>query len=1032
VHDTASHEAIGPLAFLFTDIAGSTRLWERMPGAMGESLARHDAILQSAVTGAGGEVVKTTGDGMMAVFPDVTAAVRACLGAQRALASEPWGETGPLRVRMGIHAGHAERREDDYFGPAINRTARLMAAGHGGQVLLSAAAAALAGDHPADDATLRDLGEYRLKDLGRPERVYQLVHPALEDTFPPLATLDHLAGGLPTQVGTFIGRQDLLAEVHRRFEDPDVRLLTLTGPGGSGKTSLAIRVAAEIGDRYRDGVSFVDLSAARDTEAVLVALGRVLGVRESPGRSMIDDVAERLRERQLLLVLDNFEQVAAAVAVATDLLARCPGLALLVTSREPLHVRQEHVVAVPPMAVPSADHRRPTIDELLRFEAVELFLDRARAVRPEFELTRDNAAAVAEICRRLDGLPLAIELAAARLRLFSPDALRDRLGSRLDLLRSSARDLPERQQTLRATIDWSFQLLARPEQRLLEGLSVFDGAELVAIESVVASTGGSPGETVDVIDGLGVLLEQGLVRQVEIPDEEPRFVMLETIREYATERLDEQADASAVRRAHAGYYAALAERLRRDLGGPRRDRVVDALAHDASNLRIAWRCWIDDRDLEQLTRLADSLLILNEARGWYRDTVELTTGLLAVLEERDATPEIATQEFSLRMTLARALMATRGFTPEVEQALSRVLERAGPDPGQREEFTVLRGVANLSLLRADFGRGVELGDRLIAIADADGDVNMRIDAMLVRATADVFTGDLRGGLGRLDEAIALFDAGPPRAVGVRLGNEPRVACLTTSGFCLWLGGSPDKAVERADRGIELAGQLHHPWTSAFALFHSGLLHLWRREDPIALDRAQRLLEIADDYDFRIWSAIGSVLLGAAESGTGDGPRGIAHVAEGLAAYRGILSPPVFLPMLLYVAARSYGRAGRPAEGIEPIQTAIAMAGGPEAPSVLIPEMTLLEGDLIETARERPGGDVAAGSASVPWELALNGARSLGCRMSELRALTRLCRTAPAGAERSDRLVELAASLTTFTEGEATLDLIEAREILTAG
>ncbi len=681
------------------------------------------------------------------------------------------------------------------------------------------------------------------------------------------------------------------------------------------------------------------------------------------------------------------------------------------------------MIPLSPLEVPPAGRRTPSVDELRRFEAVELFLDRARAVRPEFELTGDNADAVADICRRLDGLPLAIELAAARLRLFSPEALRDRLGRRLDLLRSSARDLPERQQTLRATIDWSFRLLEPGEQRLLQALSVFDGAELVAVESVVEPVVDGSGDPVDIIEALGALLEQGLVRQVEIPDGEPRFVMLETIREYAAEQLDAQADAAAVRRAHAAYYAALAERLRRDLGGPGRDRVVDALAHDAGNLRIAWRCWIDDRNLDQLTRLADSLLILNEARGWYRDTVELTTDLLAVLEERDATPEIATQEFSLRMSLARALMATRGFTPEVEQAYSRALERAGPGRGLREEFTVLRSMANLHVLRAEFGQGIELGNRLLAIADAEGNVNMRIDGMLVVATALVFTGRLREGLATLDEAIGLFAAGPPRAVGVRQGNEPRVACLTTSAFCLWLSGEPDRAVARADQGIDLASQLHHPWTSAFATFHSGLLHLWRREEHVVLDRATRLLEIADEYDFRIWSAIGSVLLGAAETSVGDRTAGLAHVADGMAAYQGIVSPPVFLPMLLYVSARSFGRADRPADGLETIRTAMDMMGGPVSPGVLFPELALVQGDLLE-AIDGPGSR----DSREAHELALRTARLLETRMSELRALTRLCRSASAAA-RPERAAELASVVATFTEGDATQDLIEAREVL---
>ena len=433
-------------------------------------------------------MVKTTGDGMMAVFPSAADGVAASIAAQHALAAAEWGETGPLHVRMALHAGDAERRGADYFGPTINRTARLMAAGHGGQVLLSAAAATLAADRLPSGVTLRDLGEFRLRDLGRPERVFQLVSPGLEATFPPLLTLDAGASGLPTPSAPFVGRRAELEAVERLLADPAIRLLTLTGPGGTGKTSLGIRAAGDQSARFRDGVAFVDLSAARETDEMIIALGRAVGVGEAPDRPLRQELSERLRDRQMLLMLDNFEQVTAAAPVTTELLDACPGVKLLVTSREPLHVRIERVYPVPPMGLPPAVRGRITAEQLSGVESILLFVDRARAVRPDFAVTDDNAPAVAEICRRLDGLPLAIELAAARLRLFSPEALRDRLGSRLELLRSATRDLPARQQTLRATIEWSYTLLDAGEQRLFERLAVFADADLRAIEAVVAAT----------------------------------------------------------------------------------------------------------------------------------------------------------------------------------------------------------------------------------------------------------------------------------------------------------------------------------------------------------------------------------------------------------------------------------------------------------------------------------------------------------------------------------------------------------------
>jgi predicted ATPase/class 3 adenylate cyclase len=1026
-----SQERLGPelatatLAFLFTDIAGSTRLWERSPEAMTAALARHDAILRDAIRAAAGQVVKTTGDGLMAVFPTAADGVSAGIAAQRGLVAGTWPETGPLRVRMGLHAGDAERRGDDYFGPTVNRTARIMAAGHGGQVLLSAAAAALAADRLPDGASLRDLGEYRLKDLGRPERVYQLLHPSLEATFPPLTTLEHGAGNLPVRMAPFVGRRSELGEVDRRLEDPSVRLLTLTGPGGTGKTSLAIRAAGDQRPRFRDGVSFVDLSSTRDSDAMLVALGRAIGVGEAPDRPLRQEVTERLRDRQMLLLLDNFEQVTAAAPLTAELLDDCPEIKLLVTSREPLHVRREHIYAVPPLGLPPEARGRPSAAQYQGFEAIQLFVERARIVRPDFRLDDDNAAAVADICRRLDGLPLAIELAAARLRLLSPEALRDRLGRRLELLRSSSRDLPERQQTLRATIEWSYQLLEPGEQRLFGLLAAFADADVRGVEAVVAATDSSAATEVDVIEALASLVEKSLIRQVDPARGEPRLLMLETIREYASERLDAGPLGHEVRRAHATHFADLAGRLRRDLVGTERDRAMTEMTAEAGNLRVAWRFWIAESDLGQLTKLADSLLILNEARGWYHDTVELTTDLLAVLAGTTSTPELVGQEIALRMSLARALMATQGFTPEVAEAYERVMTLFESGRELRQHYSVLRGLASLYLLRTEFEKGRELGQRILDLAEQEDDPNMRIDGHLIVGSTLAFTGDLQEGLGHLDLAIGLFESSPARAVGSRMGNDPRVACLTTSAFSLWLAGRPDRAVERADAAIALARRLEHPYTSAFAQFHSGLLHWWRREPEVVLDRALRLVEIADEYDLRIWSAIGSCLLGAAQTALGQAETGLARVREGMAAYQGMVTPPVFWPMLQFVDAGTSRLAGRPAQGLAPIESAIELMGGPGSPSVLVPELLVLRGDIHAALDDR---GTAGSSAAASYEAALDGARRLGARMSELRAATRLCGFA-ADDQRAARLHDLRSAYETFTEGFATADLAEAREIL---
>ena len=571
----------GTITFLFTDLEGSTRLWEQFPEGMKGALMRHDAILRAAIEASGGRVVKATGDGMMAVFGSAVDAAAAGLAAQRALAQEPFAETGPLRVRMGLHAGQAEQRAGDFFGPTVNRTARIMAAGHGGQVLLSMSAAALAGERLPSGAGLLDLGEHRLRDLGRPEHVFQLVHPDLASSFPPLAVPGPALANLPVRDAELVGRHTELEQIRDRLEDASVRLLTLIGPGGTGKTTLAIRVAADLSPGFPDGVCFVDVSNARDTNAVLVAIARAVGLGEIMDRPLQEELTDRLRDRRLLLVLDNLEQVTEAAGAVAQLLRDCPGLTVLATSREALHVRAEHVYPVPPLGLPPAGPHKASALQVGGYEAVQLFIDRARAVRPDFQLTDGNAAAVAEICRRLDGLPLAIELAAARLRLFSPDVLRDRLGDRLGLLRSGPRDLPERQQTLRATMDWSYELLEPGEQRLFEFLAVFADAELAAVEAVADRLGPVDGIHLDVLDGLAGLAEKSLVRQVDVPGSEPRVAMLETIREFAADRLDQRPDVGArARRAHATHFADVARRWRGDLTGDQREAALAAMTAD--------------------------------------------------------------------------------------------------------------------------------------------------------------------------------------------------------------------------------------------------------------------------------------------------------------------------------------------------------------------------------------------------------------------------------------------------------------------
>ncbi|HEX9438481.1 MAG TPA: NB-ARC domain-containing protein, partial [Roseiflexaceae bacterium] len=534
----------------------------------------HDALLRTAIEAHGGAVFKTVGDAFHAAFATAVDAVSAALAGQRALAAEAWGATGPLRVRMALHSGGAELRDGDYFGHALSRAARILAAGHGGQILLSAASWELARDHLPPDVALHDLGAHWLKSLARPEQIYQLAVPGLPAEFPPLQSLDRPTTNLPAQITVFIGRERELAALRNLLGRDDVRLVTLTGPGGTGKTRLSLQIAAEALDMFAHGVWFVSLAPIGDPDLVAATIAQALGVREAGGRPIRELLRSYLREKRTLLLLDNFEQIVDAAPLISELLAFAPGLKVLVTSRTTLHLSGEREYPVPPLGLPPTDDRRWTTDDrkagdptlewpnmraetISQYEAVRLFIERAQAARADFAVTNENAPAVAEICARLDGLPLAIELAAARIKLFPPQALLGRLGNRLKLLTGGARDLPERQQTIRNTIDWSYQLLNDAEKTLFMRLGVFvGGCTIEAVEAVCNAEGDLP---MDIIDGIAALTDKSLLRQEEGIDGEPRFTMLQTIRAYALDRLEALGSAEALWQQHAEYYLALVE-----------------------------------------------------------------------------------------------------------------------------------------------------------------------------------------------------------------------------------------------------------------------------------------------------------------------------------------------------------------------------------------------------------------------------------------------------------------------------------------
>jgi predicted ATPase/class 3 adenylate cyclase len=605
----------GTITFLFTDVEGSTKLWERNPEAMSKALSHHDELIRNAVEAHDGFVFKTVGDAFYVAFSPAAEAVEASLDAQKFLLSEEWEETGPLKVRMALHTGTAEERDGDYFGPTINRVARLLSAGHGGQVLLSLSTQELVRDQLPLGAGLRDLGVRRLKDVLGPEHIFQLTAPDLPASFPPLNTLEVRQNNLPIQPTPLLGREREVAEIVDLLRREDVRLLTLTGTGGTGKTRLALQSAAELIDEFEDGLFFVALAPVSDPHLVASTLAGALAVSESAGRVFKEDLKDYLSDKELLLILDNFEQVVDTAPFVGELLSSCPALKVLVTSRISLRIYGEHEYAVRPLELPDPGHL-PPLEELRQYEAIRLFIERAHAVNTHFSLTKENAPAVAEICTRLDGLPLAIELAAARIKLLSPQAICSRLGNPLKFLTGGARDLPERQRTLRGAIAWSYTLLDESEQALFARLSVFSGGSALEAVEVVCDAEGDL--FIDVLEGLSSLVDKSLLRQEE-GVEEPRFVMLETIREYARERLELSGNAEEIRRMHAEYFLALAEQGASEQQGPEEAAWLEGLDLEHDNMRAALSWLLGSEEAEPALRLSGALWRFWWMRGHYSE-----------------------------------------------------------------------------------------------------------------------------------------------------------------------------------------------------------------------------------------------------------------------------------------------------------------------------------------------------------------------------------------------------------------------------
>jgi predicted ATPase len=746
---------------------------------MPAALARHDKILDRAVVANRGRVFSTAGDGRAAAFATAGDAIAAALSAQRDLVTQGWAATGPLLVRMGLHTGPAEERNGDYLGPTVNRAARLMAVAHGGQIVCSRVTAELIGDELPDGADLTDLGEHRLRDLTRPEHVLQLTHASLPIDFPPLTSLDASQTNLPVQASAFVGRGDQLEEVATALVDS--RIVTLTGVGGVGKTRLALQVAAEALPSYRDGAWLVELGPTVDPDAVSEVAATALGVTQLQGRSITDSLLDFLTLKRVLIILDNCEHLLdAAARVAETIISACPSVALLATSREGLGVAGERILAVRSLELPPEDGELKRVAEA---EAVRLFAQRAGEAKADFGISTENAPAVAALCRRLDGIPLAIELAAARVRSLTPAELATRLDDRFRLLAGGRRTAVERHQTLRRAIDWSYDLLPEIEQRALRRLSVFAGGfSIPAAEAVIRS---DDIDVAAVFDILGHLVDKSLVL-AEPEGESTRYRLLETIRDYAEGHLEAAGEAEALRRRHAEHYASFAEQAHRGLRSREEAAWTLRVEADLDNLRAALAWSVATGDVSLALRLVKPIALHGTRIGyaaisWARPVVAMPGA-----SDHPLFPEALDSvawSFAHQGDLEGAAALAR-------QALAVAQSQ---DLGGLTMCRALNTVAGVALYRLLAPQAHQEAERWVELARSlDDDYELAI-ALSTVATVRRLVGDIKGGSEAAEEALA-------RAR--RIGNPHALAVSA-----LVAGGSfhdldPRRALQHYEAAIE--------------------------------------------------------------------------------------------------------------------------------------------------------------------------------------------------------------------------------------
>jgi len=897
------------LTFLFTDIEGSTAMLRRLGAVYAELLSDHHRLIRAQLSAHGGREIDTQGDAFFAVFSSPSSCVTAAIEMQRALASHSWPGGEGLRVRMGIHSGEVSETAAGPVGLDVHRGARIAAAGHGGQVLVSATTAALLRDSMPAGAFLRDLGLHQLKDFGQAEQLFQLEADGLQVAFPPLRSLQDptVLTNLPAQLSSCIGRDAELAELEGLITGS--RLVTLTGPGGVGKTRLAIEVAGRVAGEFADGVVFVDLAPLRDAGLVLGAIARRLGVDERDATPLPDLLAVSLRGRRLLVLLDNFEHVLAARDAVLALLQACPDLVILVTSRVALDVRGGRDYPVAPLVLPGA---AGPLEALRNSPAVELLVERVRAAGTELPLDAETVPSLAEICRRLDGLPLAIELAAARIRLLPPAALLARLDRRLPVLAGGPHDLPARQQTMRDAIAWSYDLLDEPEQALFRRLCVFvGGCTLEAAEVICADGGGDPA----VLDGVASLVASSLLRPPmtpaagndDAPPAAPRLTMLETIREYGTELLAERSETGEFGRRHAAYYLALAEQAGPALTGPDAIAWLARLDTEHDNLRAALRWARDADDGAAALRLAAALWPfwerrghLSEGRRWLREGLDgaaavapavRVNGLAgaARLAMDQAAYDQAAERCAQAVALARELgdpwllaaaLNTQGLLARVqdryadsERAHQAALEQVRASADRAGEAVALLGLAYAAMFTGDGPRASALAEESLAAARDSGDRYTLAQGLFLLGWV---AGNAGPGASERAEAFGTEALGLFRALGDTGGQADVLFMLGTFGMTT---GDYQHAARFFTDSLKLLRERGDEKTTARGLagLAGALLNIGDQTRARAV--AEEGLAVARRFDNRWSTAMSLTELGHVELADGDHTRAQALLTE---------------------------------------------------------------------------------------------------------------------------------------------------------